>query len=183
LLGLGEGDAEAATDGICVLRTSLSAETLDDTQTVRPCKSLSLVERACRCLKTVDLHVRPICHWLGDRVRADVVLGMLACYLEWHLRQRLAPMLFDDTDQATAEASRTSVAAAARRSEAAISKQTAGMTAEGLPVHGLRTLLADLGTLARNTIVTALTPDLPLAVLTRPTAVQHRAFEPPGVAL
>jgi transposase len=176
-------DAEAATDGIYVVRTSLSAETLDDTQTVRSYKSLSLVERAFRCLKTVDLHVRPVYHRLEDRVRAHVFLCMLAYYLEWHLRQRLAPMLFDDTDKAAAEASRASVVAAAQRSQVAISKQTTGMTAEGLPVHSLRTLLADLGTLARNTIVTALTPDLPLAVLTRPTAVQHRAFELLGVAL
>jgi transposase len=176
-------DEEAATDGIYVVRTSLPAETLDDTQTVRSYKSLSLVERAFRCLKTVDLHVRPVYHWLEDRVRAHVFLCMLAYYLEWHLRQRLAPMLFDDTDKAAAEASRTSVVAAAQRSQVAISKQTTGMTAEGLPVHSLRTLLADLGTLARNTIVTALTPDLPLAVLTRPTAVQHRAFELLGIKL
>ena len=98
--------AEAATDGLYVVRTSLAAETLDDAGTVRSYKSLALVERAFRCIKTVDLHVRPVHHWLADRVRAHVFLCMLAYYLEWHMRQRLAPMLFDDTDKAAAEAMR-----------------------------------------------------------------------------
>jgi len=175
--------AEAATDGIYVVRTSLPAETLGDAETVRSYKSLSLVERAFRCIKTVDLQVRPIYHWLEGRVRAHVFLCMLAYYLEWHLRQRLTPLLFDDTDKAAAEAARSSAVAPAQRSEAAISKQTKGVTAEGLPVHSFRSLLADLGTLARNTIVTAITPALPLIVLTRPTAVQRRAFELLGVAV
>jgi transposase len=175
--------AEAATDGIYVVRTSLPAETLGDAETVRSHKSLSLVERAFRCIKTVDLQVRPIYHWLEGRVRAHVFLCMLAYYLEWHLRQRLAPLLFDDTDKAAAEAARSSAVAPAQRSEAAISKQTKGVTAEGLPAHSFRSLLADLGTLARNTIVTAITPALPLIVLTRPTAVQRRAFELLGVAV
>jgi transposase len=174
---------EAATDGIYVVRTSLPAEQLDDAQTVRSYKSLGLVERAFRCIKTVDLQVRPIYHWLEDRVRAHVFLCMLAYYLEWHLRQRLAPMLFDDTDKEAAEALRSSVVAPAQRSPAAVTKQTTGVTADGLPVHSFRSLIADLGTLARNTIVTAVTPNLPLCVLTRPTAVQQRAFDLLGVAV
>ena len=96
--------AEAATDGLYVVRTSLPAEVLDDAATVRSYKSLALVERAFRCIKTVDLQVRPVYHWLADRVRAHVFLCMLAYYLEWHMRQRLAPMLFDDTDKEAAEA-------------------------------------------------------------------------------
>jgi transposase len=168
---------EAATDGLYVVRTSLPAERLDDAQTVRSYKSLSLVERAFRCIKTVDLQVRPVYHWLEDRVRAHVFLCMLAYYLEWHLRQRLAPMLFEDTDKKAAEDPRGSVVAQAQRSAAAVSKQTTCVTADGLPVHSFRSLLADLATLARNTIVTAITPKLPLTVLTRPTAVQRRAFE------
>ena len=103
--------AEAATDGVYVIRTSLPAETFDDATTVRSYKSLALVERAFRCIKTVDLHVRPVYHRLADRVRAHVFLCMLAYYLEWHMRQRLAPMLFDDTDKAAAEAMRSSVVA------------------------------------------------------------------------
>ena len=169
--------AEAATDGIYIVRTGLPADVLDDAATVRSYKSLSQVERAFRCIKTVDLHVRPIYHWLADRVRAHVFLCMLAYYLEWHMRQELAPMLFDDTDKEAAEAARASVVAPAQRSEAAIRKQTTGVTPDGLPVHSFRTLLADLATLTRNTIVTAIAPALPLIVLARPTPVQRRAYE------
>ena len=169
--------AEAATDGIYIVRTSLTAEVLDDAATVRSYKSLSQVERAFRCIKTVDLQVRPVHHWLADRVRAHVFLCMLAYYLEWHMRQKLAPLLFDDTDKDAAEAARESVVAKARRSPAAIRKQTTGVTPDGLPVHSFRTLLADLATVARNTIITAVAPNLPLTVLTRPTTVQQRAFE------
>ena len=169
--------AEAATDGIYIVRTGLSVDVLDDAATVRSYKSLSQVERAFRCIKTVDLHLRPIYHWLADRVRAHVFLCMLAYYLEWHMRQELAPMLFDDTDKEAAEAARASVVAPAQRSEAAIRKQTTGVTPDGLPVHSFRTLLADLATLTRNTIVTAIAPALPLIVLARPTPVQRRAYE------
>jgi transposase len=174
---------ETATDGIYIVRTSLTAELLDDAATVRSYKSLSQVERAFRCIKTVDLQVRPVHHWLADRVRAHVFLCMLAYYLEWHMRQKLAPLLFDDTDKDAAEAARESVVAKAQRSPAAIRKQTTGITADGLPVHSFRTLLADLATLARNTIVTAVAPNLPLTVFTRPTKIQQRAFELAEVAL
>jgi hypothetical protein len=174
--------AEAASDGIYVVRTSLPAAVLDDAATVRSYKSLSLVERAFRCLKTVDLQVRPVHHWLADRVRAHVCLCMLAYYLEWHMRQRLAPMLFDDTDKPAAEALRPSVVAQAQRSPAAVAKQTTGLTQDGLPVHSFRSLLADLATVARNTIVTAITPNYPLTVVTRLTPIQHKAFNLLGVA-
>ncbi len=97
---------EAALDGLYAVRTSLPEETLADEAAVRAYKSLSQVERAFRCLKTVDLHVRPIHHWLEDRVRAHVFLCMLAYYVEWHMRARLAPMLYDDDDKAAAEALR-----------------------------------------------------------------------------
>src|SRR5215469_8872325 len=138
--------AEAALDGIYVVRTSLPATVLDDDATVRSYKSLSVVERAFRCLKSVDLQIRPVYHWLAARVRAHVFLCMLAYYLEWHMRQRLAPMLYDDTDKHAAEAQRASVVATAERSPAAITKQTTGRTEDGLPVHSFRTLLADLAT-------------------------------------
>ena len=173
--------AEAATDGIYVVRTSLPAETFDDATTVRSYKSLALVERAFRCIKTVDLQVRPVHHWLADRVRAHVFLCMLAYYLEWHMRQRLAPMLFDDTDKEAAEALRKSVVAQAQRSPAAVKKQTTGLTEDGLPVHSFRSLLVDLATLARNTVTTAITPNYPLTVLTRPTSIQQKAFDLLGI--
>jgi hypothetical protein len=169
--------AEAATDGVYVIRTSLPKEVFDDAATVRSYKSLAFVERAFRCIKTVDLHVRPVYHRLADRVRAHVFLCMLAYYLEWHMRQRLAPMLFDDTDKEAAEALRTSVVAQAQRSPAAVQKQTTGLTPDGLPVHSFRSLLADLATVARNTITTAITPNHPLTVVTRPTTIQHKAFQ------
>jgi hypothetical protein len=150
---------------------------------VRSYKSLALVERAFRCIKTVDLHVRPVYHWLADRVRSHVFLCMLAYYLEWHMRQHLAPMLFDDTDKDAAEALRSSVVAQAQRSPSAITKQTTGLTADGLPVHSFHSLLADLATLARNTIITAITPDYPLTVVTRPTPIQQKAFTLLGLAV
>jgi transposase len=175
--------AEAATDGIYVIRTSLPAEAFDDATTVRSYKSLACVERAFRCIKTVDLHVRPVYHWLADRVRAHVFLCMLAYYLEWHMRQRLAPMLFDDTDKDVAEAMRASVVAQAQRSPAAVAKQTTGLTEDGLPVHSFHSLLADLATLVRNTITTAIAPNYPLTVLTRPTPIQQKAFALLGVSM
>ena len=102
---------------------------------------------------------------------------MLAYYLEWHMRQRLAPMLFDDTNKDAAEALRDSVVAKAQRSPVAVTKQATGLTTDGLPVHSFQTLLADLATLARNTITTAITPDHPLTVITRPTPVQQKALD------
>src|SRR5262249_45679270 len=95
---------EAALDGFYVLRTNVPAEAINTADTVRAYKSLARVERAFRCLKTTDLEIRPIFHWLSPRVRAHVFLCMLAYYVEWHLRQALAPMLFDDHDRAAGEA-------------------------------------------------------------------------------
>jgi hypothetical protein len=175
--------AETATDGLYVVRTNLATEVLGDAETVRSHKSLALVERAFRCIKTVDLAVRPVHHWLADRVRGHVFLCMLAHQVEWHMRQRLAAMLYDDHDKQAAEAGRASVVAKAPRSHAAVTKQTTGVTADGLPVHSFQSLLSDLATLARNTIVTAITPDYPLIVYTKPTPVQRRAFELLGVAV
>jgi transposase len=169
--------AEAAIDGLYVVRTSLPEAALSDAGTVRSYKSLSRVERAFRCIKTVDLNVRPVYHWLEDRVRGHVLLCMLAYYLEWHMRQCLAPMLFDDADKEEAETLRSSVVAQAQRSKAAVKKQTTGMTPDGLPVHSFHTLLADLATMARNTITTAINPNNPLTVVTRPTPVQQKAFD------
>jgi len=174
--------AEAALDGLYVVRTSLPVATLDDAGTVRAYKSLALVERAFRCLKTVDLQVRPIYHWLADRVRAHVFLCMLAYHVEWHLRARLAPMLYDDADQEAAAAARASIVAKAQRSPSAIAKQTTGRTADGLPVHSFASLLADLATLSRNTMLSALAPDHPFTLTTRPTPIQQTAFDLLGLA-
>jgi hypothetical protein len=174
--------AEAALDGLYVVRTSLPAAALDDTATVRSYKSLSLVERAFRCIKTVDLQIRPVYHWLADRVRAHVFLCMLAYYLEWHMRQRLAPMLYDDTDKDAAEAQRSSIVAKALRSPAAVTKQTTGRTDDGLPVHSFRTLLDDLATLTRSTLVTAIAPEQPFTLTARPTPLQQKARDLLGLS-
>jgi hypothetical protein len=175
-------DAEAATDGLYV-RTSLETDRLDEATTVRSYKSLALVERAFRCLKSVDLQLRPVRHWLPERVRAHVFLCMLGYYLEWHLRQRLAPMLFHDTDRDAAKAQRNGPVAKAERSPAAITKQTTGVTPDGLPVHSFSSLLADLATLARNTVTTAINPHRPFTLLTRPTPIQQKAFDLLGLSL
>jgi Transposase DDE domain len=175
--------AEAALDGIYGVRTSRATDRLDDAATVRGYKSLALVERAFRCIKTVDLCVRPVYHWLAERVRAHVFLCMLAYYVEWHMRDVLAPLLFEDANKQAAEAARPSPVASARRSTVAIRKRNTATTPEGLPVHSFHTLLADLATLARNTITTAVAPNVPLVVMTRPTAVQRRALELLGVAM
>jgi hypothetical protein len=174
---------EAALDGLYAVRTSLPKETLEDAQTVSAYKSLSQVERAFRCLKTVDLHVRPIYHWLEERVRAHVFLCMLAYYLEWSLRARLAPMLYDDDDTEAAEAMRDSPVAKAQRSPSALAKSATGRTADGATVHSFQSLLADLATLARNTIVTAIAPNQPFTVLTRPTPIQQKAFDLLGLPI
>ena len=174
--------AEAALDGLYAVRTSLPKTALDDAATVKSYKSLSLVERAIRSIKTVDLHVRPVYHWLADRVRAHVFLCMLGYYLEWHMRQRLAPMLYDDDDKQAADALRASVVAKAERSPAAVTKQTTGRTPDGLPVHSFQTLIADLATITRNTLATAIAPDMPFTITTRPTPIQNKAFDLLGVA-
>jgi hypothetical protein len=166
--------AEAALDGIYVLRTNVPAETLSAADTVRAYKSLAGVERAFRSLKTVDLELRPVFHWTAPRVRAHVLLCMLAYYLEWHMRQALAPILFDDHDRAAAEALRLSPVAKAQPSPAAKRKARSKRTDDGLPVHSFRSLLADLATLTRNTARFARTATFPL--LATPTQIQTRAL-------
>src|SRR5246500_833272 len=169
--------AEAALDGIYVVRTNLPKKLLDDAATVGSYKSLALVERAFRSLKTVDIHLRPIFHWSAPRVRAHVLLCMLAYHVEHHMRARLAPMLYDETDHEQAAAMRASVVAKAERSEAARRKQTTGLTEDGLPVHSLQSLLADLATYARIQATTAINENYVFTLHSRPTTVQKRAFE------
>ena len=173
--------AEAALDGLYVVRTSLPAGELGAEGAVRAYKRLSAVERAFRSLKTVDLKVRPVFHRTADRVRSHVFLCMLAYYVEWHMRQRLKPLLFDDHDPAAAEAARTSIVAPAQVSEAAKAKARRKRTANGLPVHSFRTLLGDLATITRNRVVPQVPGAEPFEVLTRPTALQREAFKLLGV--
>jgi len=171
---------EAALDGFYVLRTNVPAKAINTADTVRAYKSLARVERAFRCLKTTDLEIRPIFHWLSPRVRAHVFLCMLAYYVEWHLRQALAPMLFDDHDRAAGEALRSSPVAKAEPSPAATRKARKKQTDDGQPVHSFRTLLADLATLTRNTVKCG---KAKFALLATPTAIQQRALDLLGVKL
>jgi hypothetical protein len=172
---------EGALDGFYVLRTNVPAEAINTADTVRAYKSLARVERAFRCIKTTDLDIRPIYHWVSPRVRAHVFLCMLAYYLEWHMRQALAPILFDDHDRAAGEALRSSPVAKAEPSPAAKRKANKKCTDDGLPVHSFRTLLADLATLTRNTVRCGTAPVM--ALLARPTEIQQRAFDLLGVKL
>jgi len=172
--------AEAALDGIYVLRTNVPPESLSAADTVRAYKSLARVERAFRSLKTIDLDLRPVFHWTAPRVRAHVLLCMLAYYLEWHMRQAFAPMLFDDHDPAAGEALRASPVAKAQPSPAAKRKAKTKRTDDGLPVHSFRSLLADLATLTRNTVRFGRAATFP--VLATPTQIQRRALVLLGVA-
>ena len=169
--------AEAALDGIYVVRTNLPKKALDDAATVGAYKSLARVERAFRSLKTVDIHLRPIFHWSAPRVRAHVLLCMLAYHVEHHMRARLAPMLYDETDHEAAAAMRATIVAPAQRSNAATRKQTTGRTDDGLPVHSFQSLLADLATYCRIQATTALNEKYVFTLHTRPTPIQQRAFE------
>jgi hypothetical protein len=173
--------AEAALDGFYVVRTNLPKKVLDDAATVGAYKSLAKVEQAFRSLKTLDIHLRPIFHWTAPRVRAHVLLCMLAYHVEHHMRARLAPMLYDETDHQAAAAKRASIVAKAQRSDAAIRKQTTGRTDDGLPVHSFQTLLADLGTYCRLQATTAINEKYLFTLHTRPTPTQQRAFELLGI--
>jgi hypothetical protein len=174
--------AEAALDGIYVIRTNLPAAQSDAAVTVRAYKSLSGVEHAFRSLKTVDLELRPVFHWTAPRVRAHVLLCMLAYFLQWHMRRSLAPMLFDEPDPAAREAQRTSPVAKAEPSPAAqrkaARKRTDPVDGEPIPVHSFHTLLGDLATLTRN--VVRLGRDR-LTANTTPTHTQRRALDLLGV--
>jgi Transposase DDE domain len=173
--------AETARDGIYVIRTNLPAEAMGDPQIVASYKSLSQVERAFRSIKTVDLEIRPIYHWLEDRVRAHVLLCMLAYHVEWHMRRALAAMLYDDDEKEAVLAERSSPVAKAPRSDKARAKQATHRTADGLPVHSFQSLIADLATLCLNTLVTATNPDYQITIATRPTPIQTKAFELLGI--
>ena len=169
--------AEARLDGIYIVRTSLDAHDLDAHEAVAAYKSLARVERAFRYLKTARLQVRPVYVYRPERVRAHVFLCTLACHVEWHLRRRLAPMLFEDDDPEGARAQRASPVPPARTSERARQKSASKTTAEGLPVHSLPTLLEDLATLALNTVHLPDNPQNRFTVATQPTPLQRRAFE------
>jgi hypothetical protein len=166
--------AEAALDGIYVIRTGIPKRTMSSGDVVRNYKALSSVERAFRSLKTVDLKVRPIHHRLETRVRAHIFLCMLAYYVEWHMREAWQELMFADEDQA-AKATRDPVAPA-RRSPAAEKKASSRQLDDGTLVHSFRTLLEELSTIVRNTCRVPQTAST-FPMLTIPNYLQLRARE------
>ncbi|WP_430014653.1 IS1634 family transposase [Microcystis ichthyoblabe FBCC-A1114] len=171
---------ETALDGVYVLRTSLESTLMDAATTVKAYKSLSQVEEAFRCYKSIDLKVRPIYHYKGDRVKAHIFLCMLAYYVEWHLKQCLAPLLFEDEE--IDDGSLNVIKAS--RSESAQSKERKKRNQEDFPVHSFRTLLEDLGTICLNTVeCTIREGSYRFSKITRPTQLQQKALDLLGVSL
>jgi hypothetical protein len=181
--------AEAALDGVYVIRTNAPEGQCTAADAVRAYKSLAEVEQAFRSMKTVDLELRPVFHWTAPRVRAHALLCMLAYYLEWHMRRSLAPMLFDEHDPAGRDAQRSregrSPVAKATPSPATrrkiARKRNEPVDGEAAPAHSFRTLLADLATLTRN--VVRLGRDRLTVILATPTEIQRRVFDLLGVGL
>jgi hypothetical protein len=175
--------AESLLDGLYVIRTNVADQRMDHEEVVRSYKRLCQIERAFRSIKTVDLHVRPINHRLAQRVRAHVFICMLAYYVEWHMRQSLAPILFDDHDRPAAEAERRSIVAPARRSPAARRKALTKLTDDDQPVESFCDLLKNLSTIVRDTVRPKNTDLPPFAKVTTPTAYQKHALDLLGAHL
>ena len=173
--------AEAALDGLYAVRTNLAAEVLGDAQAVLAYKSLSKVECAFRTIKTGDLEVRPVFHWAAPRVKAHVLLCMLAYYVEHHMLEKLAPMLYRETDPEAAEALRQDVVTQAQRSPAAKQKEATHKTASGLPVHSFQGLMAHLATYCRLTATTPLNDKYQFTLYTKATPTQEQAFSLLGI--
>jgi transposase len=168
---------EAALDGIYCIRTSVPSSTLSDPQAVSAYKSLSQVERAFRSMKTTSLEIRPIYHWRAQRVRGHVLLCMLAYYVEWHMRKKLAPLLYDETDHEAAASLRDSPVSKAQRSPAALRKERTGRTEDGLQVLNFRGLLKHLSTYSLMRAATPPHMEHTFLMYSEPTPIQKKAFE------
>lgn len=168
---------ESLLDGIYVIRTNVDDELMNAKDAVTTYKGLSKVERAFRCMKNSDLHIRPVYHHLANRVKSHVFLCMLAYYVEWHMRRLLAPLLFEDEEKEEAQQARVSVVAKAVRSEKAKRKDAVKTTLDGFPVHSFQTLLSDLSTLTRNTIKPKQDSLLTFEQVALPTLLQKRALD------
>ncbi len=165
-------DAEAALDGFYVLRTPVPASELDAPAVVAAYKNLKYVERDFRHIKADDLDLRPVYHYLEERVRAHVLICMLACYLTWHLRKAWAPLTVTDEDPPAPE----NPVAPARRSARAGAKAATHASTDGQPLRSFRGLLAHLATLTRNQVRFAgATATVPM--LAEPTSEQRAAFQ------
>lgn len=170
-------EAEAQLDGIYILRTSVADDQFSSEQVVESYKQLSTVEQAFRFIKTIDLKIRPIHHRTEERVRAHVFMCMLAYYVEWHMRESLAPLLFQDCDKESAKASRMSIVAPAKRSEQAQEKARKKVTQDGYPVQSFSTMLQCLSSITSNQIKPNM-PKLPVfEKTTQPNSLQQRALD------
>ena len=169
-------EAESRLDGIYVIRTSLDSSTLDASQAVESYKNLSQVERAFLNMKS-GLEVRPIYVYDADHVRGHVFLCMLAYYVEWHMRRKLAPILFEDDDRESARRQRPTPVAKARPSESARRKAVTKKTADGLDVSSFASLLEHLATYTRIEMALASHPEHTFTLYPELTAIQKRVFE------
>ncbi len=166
---------EAELDGIYVIRTSEPRQNLSAEDTVRSYKNLARVEQVFRTIKSIDLQVRPIYHHYPKRVRAHIFLCLLAYYVEWHMRQALAPLLFDDEELSQNRKERDAVKPAVS-SKSAKKKKSTKTNKEGLTVHSFRSLVIELGTRNRCRMKSA--SDSPVIFQdTEPTTLQNRAME------
>jgi len=173
--------AEASRDGLYAVRTNVPEDTLSTDATVNAYKSLANVERAFRSMKTMDLHVRPIHHRTPERVRAHVFLCMLAYYVEWQMRQKLKPVLFDDEERSAQRNNRPSPVLPTEPSSGAMHKKGTACNESGQPIHSFRSLLADLGTIAYNIVAPASAPSHTFVTITDPTPLQAQAFSLLGI--
>ncbi|MHB8544463.1 MAG: IS1634 family transposase [Leptospirales bacterium] len=173
---------EAALDGLYVIRTSVPKEAMTAEETVGAYKSLAQVERAFRSLKTVDLEIRPIYHRLSDRVKGHVFLCMLAYYVEWQMKRRLAPLLYAEEDREGATANRESIVAPSVPSDKTRKKAHTHRTEDGLPVQSFRSMLRNLGTLCRNVMRTGGEKGSEFSMLTQPSPLQQKAFSLLGLS-
>ena len=174
---------EAALDGLYVIRTSLAKSVMSSEKSVEAYKSLANVERAFRSLKTVDLEIRPIYHRLSDRVRSHVFLCMLAYYVEWQMKQKLAPLLFAEEDREGAKNARPDIVSPAVASKTTQKKARLHVTEEGLPVQTFGGLLEDLGTLVKNVMQAGKEKATRFSMLTESTPLQQKALALLGVSL
>jgi Transposase DDE domain len=167
---------EAKLDGLYVVRTSVPADTLSTDEAVRAYKDLARVERAFRSLKSIELQIRPVHHWLEPRVRAHVFLCMLAYYVEWHLREAWAPILFHDHERAEAEKERVSPVAALEVSAAAKRKRGSRRSDDGLPITSFGDLMRHLATMTLNIVASPQAPSAAITLSATPTPLQNKAF-------
>ena len=173
---------EAALDGLYVIRTSVPQEAMTAEETVGAYKSLAHVERAFRSLKTVDLEIRPIYHRLSERVKGHIFLCMLAYYVEWQMKRKLAPLLYAEEDREGARANRESIVAPSVPSDKTRKKAETHRTEDGFPVQSFRSLLRNLGTLCRNVMRTGGKKGSEFSMLTQPSPLQQKAFSLLGLS-